>query len=142
MKFPKWIARTTQEQIDVGLNGFAVTLLAESFAHERERFGEDSILLVGYAKDGLPVYITVASVPPTELTVGLRPAFEYVRGVGQALSCEVADALSLKVPNASNKLRELWRRGYLGRRELCAPTGGKEHAYFWPPEPIGPGEHP
>jgi hypothetical protein len=62
-------------------------------------------------------------------SAGLREMLEYVLSVPVARTSEVATALHLKVPNASNKLKQLWREGYILRREQSANTGGVEYEY-------------
>ncbi len=53
----------------------------------------------------------------------------YVLSVEAATAGEAARALDIKVPNASNKLKDLWEEGYILRRERTAPTGGVEYEY-------------
>jgi hypothetical protein len=37
---------------------------------------------------------------------------------------------SVSLPNASNKFKQLWQKGYLLRRERPAETGGVEYVYY------------
>jgi hypothetical protein len=37
---------------------------------------------------------------------------------------------NVSLTNASNKLKQLWQKGYLLRRERAAETGGVEYVYF------------
>ncbi len=60
---------------------------------------------------------------------GLREMLTYVLSVPVALTSEAASALNLKVPNASNKLKQLWLEGYILRRERAASSGGVEYEY-------------
>ncbi|SRR6266487_1795002 len=62
--------------------------------------------------------------------VGLREVLAYVLSVPVARTCEVATALHLKIPNASNKLKHLWQEGYILRREISASSGGVEYEYI------------
>jgi hypothetical protein len=62
--------------------------------------------------------------------LGLRAMLAFVLAVPVARTQEAAAALHLKVPNASNKLRELWAAGYILRREQSADSGGLEFEYF------------
>ncbi len=64
-----------------------------------------------------------------EPSVGLREMLEYVNRVPVARTSEAATALHLKVPNASNKLKQLWQTGYILRREQSAASGGVEYEY-------------
>lgn len=45
-------------------------------------------------------------------------------------AAEAAEALELKVPNASTKLKQLWEQGFVLRREDVADSGGVEFLYF------------
>ena len=65
-----------------------------------------------------------------EPSVGLREMLEYVNHVPVARTSEAATALHLKVPNASNKLKQLWLEGYILRREQSANSGGVEYEYI------------
>jgi len=62
-------------------------------------------------------------------SIGLRDMLQYVLSVPAAFTSEAASALHLKIPNASNKLKQLWLEGYILRREHVAPSGGIEYAY-------------
>ncbi len=60
---------------------------------------------------------------------GKRAMLDYVLSIGAATAGEAARALEIKVPNASNKLKELWEEGYVLRRERIASSGGVEYEY-------------
>lgn len=62
---------------------------------------------------------------------GLRDMFAYVLSVPVARTSEAAASLGLKVPNASNKLKQLWQEGYILRREQSASSGGVEYEYIY-----------
>jgi hypothetical protein len=61
---------------------------------------------------------------------GLRDMLAYVLRVPVAVTSAAAAALGLKVPNASNKLKQLWESGYILRRERAAASGGTEYEYL------------
>ena len=63
-------------------------------------------------------------------SIGLHEMFEYVQGREVSRTREAATALHLNVPNASNKLKQLWQEGYILRRELSATSGGIEYEYL------------
>jgi hypothetical protein len=63
-------------------------------------------------------------------TVGLSAMLAFVLAVPMARTQETAAALGLNVPNASNKLKQLWAEGYLLRREQSRSPGGLEYEYF------------
>jgi hypothetical protein len=65
-----------------------------------------------------------------ELSPGLRHMFDYVLSRPVARTSEAAASLGLKVPNASNKLKQLWQEGYILRREQSASSGGVEYEYL------------
>lgn len=52
---------------DSKLNAWAVELLAESFAKCRPQWAGKAVVLIGYGKDELPVYISVSSQAPKTL---------------------------------------------------------------------------
>ena len=62
-------------------------------------------------------------------SAGLRDMLMYVLSVPVARTSDAASALDLKVPNASNKLKQLWLEGYILRRERVAHSGGVEYEY-------------
>ncbi len=64
-----------------------------------------------------------------EPSAGLRDMFGYVLSVPVARTSEAATSLGLKVPNASNKLKQLWQEGYILRYEQSASSGGIEYDY-------------
>jgi hypothetical protein len=66
MKTPTWAAQTKQQQRRIGINPFAVELLAESFAAHREVWEDGTLLVIGMGKDRQPVYICISSEPPAE----------------------------------------------------------------------------
>jgi len=61
---------------------------------------------------------------------GLKEMLIYALKVPVVYTNEAARELDLKVPNASNKLNQLWKAGYILRRERVATSGGLEHEYF------------
>lgn len=65
-----------------------------------------------------------------EPSAGLRDMFSYVVSVPIARTSEAATSLGLKIPNASNKLKQLWQEGYILRREQSASSGGVEYEYI------------
>jgi hypothetical protein len=71
MKKPKLAAVTMQQQLDAGINAFAVQLLAESHADRPEQWGDQTLCLLGRAHNGTTVYILISTQQP-EL-----PQFEW-----------------------------------------------------------------
>ena len=65
-----------------------------------------------------------------KLNPGLREMFDYVCSVPVARTSEAVVTLGLKVPNASNKLKQLWQEGYILRQEQSASSGGVEYEYL------------
>jgi hypothetical protein len=64
MKKPKYAALRTQQQLDAGINGFAVELMAESHADRPERWRDETILLRGTAHNGAYVYMLISTECP------------------------------------------------------------------------------
>ena len=63
-------------------------------------------------------------------SVGLRGMLQYVLSNRVAGTSEAAAALGIQVPNAGNKLMQLWREGYVLRRERDAHRGRREYEYL------------
>lgn len=61
---------------------------------------------------------------------GVREMLSYVLSVPSTNTSEAAHILHLKIPNASNKLKQLWQEGYIMRRERIASSGGVEYEYY------------
>ena len=61
---------------------------------------------------------------------GIREMLNYVLSVPSTSTSEVAQSLHLKIPNASNKLKQPWQEGYILRRERIATSGGVEYEYY------------
>ena len=58
---------TKQEQFKVGLNSFAIELLAESFEQRLQHPDggfDEGVCVIGYGKDRKPVYITISPDEP------------------------------------------------------------------------------
>lgn len=72
----------------------------------------------------------ISRVLGPEPSTGLRDMFSYVLFVPVVRTSEAAASLGLKVPNASNKLKQLWQEGYIFRREQSANSGGVEYEYI------------
>ncbi len=68
--------------------------------------------------------------------IGLQPSrgnkalFDFVLKYGETSASEVAEALELKLTNASTKLKQLLESGFILRRDEKAPSGGVEFRYF------------
>lgn len=66
---------------------------------------------------------------PSQMLTGL---FEYLVAREGTTTSEAVSALGLNTSNASNKLKALWQKGYVLRRERTAQSGGIEFEYFVP----------
>lgn len=66
MKAPKYMSSTMQRTSDARLNPFAAQLLAESFADEPARFGDETVLIVARAHKGTPVFLLLSTRQPTK----------------------------------------------------------------------------
>jgi len=72
---------------------------------------------------------TISRILGPEPSTGLRDMLQYVRSVPVARTSEAEAKLHLKIPNASNKLKQLWLEGYILRQEQSASSGGVEYEY-------------
>ena len=64
---------------------------------------------------------------PTPGNVGI---LNYILSNGEGTAANVTKKLNLQLTNASTKLRQLEKEGFIMRREEPSPTGGIEHRYF------------
>jgi len=64
-----------------------------------------------------------------EMSAATRELVDYVLKRGSVVASEVAGDLGLSVPNASTRLKNLVRDGYLLRTEDVAESGGIEFKY-------------
>ena len=64
MKYPKYAAITMQEQLDHGINAFAMQLMAEAHADDPDRFKDETVLLIGHAHNRTPVYMIISTQKP------------------------------------------------------------------------------
>ena len=68
--------------------------------------------------------------------IGLQPsrgnarALEFALKREEVTAAELASALKLQITNASMKLKQLWEKGFLLRRQTAAASGGVEFVYF------------
>jgi hypothetical protein len=65
LKAPAYFVETAQQASDVGINPFALTLLAESFADNPERFGDENVILLAHAHNGQEVWFIMTKKRPT-----------------------------------------------------------------------------
>jgi hypothetical protein len=65
MKAPAYFIETAQQASDVGINPFALILLAESFADDPQRFGDENLLLLAHAHNGTQVWFVMSKTRPT-----------------------------------------------------------------------------
>jgi hypothetical protein len=64
MKRPKYFVETPQQASDVGVNPFALTLLAESFADAPDRFGGENVVFLAHAHNGQEVWFVMTKTRP------------------------------------------------------------------------------
>jgi hypothetical protein len=68
--------------------------------------------------------------------IGLQPSEGNARPLEFALrreevtAADLVSAQKLTITNASMKLKQLWEKGFLLRRQTVAPSGGIEFVYF------------
>ena len=63
-------------------------------------------------------------------SAGCVDVLKLVLGKMETKASDVSKELSLKIANASMKLKQLWEEGFILRREDIADTGGIEFVYF------------
>jgi hypothetical protein len=63
-------------------------------------------------------------------TAGNEEVLKYVLSKGEASAASVARELKLQLTNASTKLRQLEKDGFIMRHDEASPTGGIEYIYF------------
>ena len=63
-------------------------------------------------------------------TSGNEAILNYTLSKVEATAADVAKTLNLQVTNASTKLRQLEKEGFVMRRQEPSPTGGIEYRYF------------
>lgn len=71
-------------------------------------------------------YRLLGPQPPAGCADALRLVLERF----EVRASDVSKALTLKIANASMKLKQLWEQGFILRREDAADTGGIEYVYF------------
>ena len=64
MKAPKYCVETTQQAINLGLNGFALTLMAESFADAPVKFDNENVAFLAHAHNGQEVWFIMTKTRP------------------------------------------------------------------------------
>jgi hypothetical protein len=64
MKRPKYFVEGVQGAIDAHLNGFALQLMAESFADDPQKFGDENVILSAHAHNGVQVYFVMTKKLP------------------------------------------------------------------------------
>lgn len=65
-----------------------------------------------------------------ELSEAMRLIFNVVVTQSGVTTAETAERLEQTVSNVSNKMKALFKAGYILRRERVAPSGGIEFEYF------------
>ncbi len=64
MKAPKYCIVTLQQAIDLGLNGFALVLMAESFADAPAKFDHENVAFLAHAHNGQEVWFIMSKSRP------------------------------------------------------------------------------
>lgn len=83
-------------------------------------------------KQGQPLFVWMDG---KSRLIGLQPSEGSVRPLEFALrreevtAADLASAQKLTITNASMKLKQLWEKGFLLRRQTVAPSGGIEFVY-------------
>lgn len=109
----------------VGKKGFYVTNVANEVLLDNIRAGADKLNFPIHAECNGKWELLGPKPKRTQVSL-----YEYVMNNGWIAASEVAEALDLKINNASNKLKELVSSGLLMRKEGIAESGGVEFYYF------------
>lgn len=64
MKRPKHFIVTLQQASNLGINPFALSLLAESFADKPDLFGNENVVLLARAHTGQEVWFVMTKTQP------------------------------------------------------------------------------
>jgi hypothetical protein len=64
LKRPKYFVETKQQALDLGLNAFALELMAESFADMPEKFGDENVVFLAHAHNRQPVWFIMTKEMP------------------------------------------------------------------------------
>jgi hypothetical protein len=134
------------KQMDASFSRESVIALAKNF---RGRYGfcitnvEDKDILANWEHGANRLEQPIIAWAGNQPTIigpqpgpGVQEMLKYVFSVPVARTNEAAAILELKVPNASNKLKQLWEAGYIFRRERAGASGGIEFDYFAIREPV------
>jgi len=106
-----------------GEKGFFLTHLKSKDLLDNWKAGAEALLQpVNVITDRL---VTIGPVP----SKGLQDVLDYVNSASKTTASEVARKLRIQVTNASTKLNMLREKGYILRKELTAPSGGREFEY-------------
>jgi hypothetical protein len=74
-------------------------------------------------------HVKMLGLEPSPGTVAV---LEFLLDEGEVRTSDVAQRLQITPSNASNKLKQLWRDGFLVRAEQAAASGGVEFTYRLP----------
>lgn len=134
------------KQMDASFSRESVIALARNY---RGRYGfcisdvEDKDILANWEHGANRLEQPIIAWAGNQYTIigpqpgpGIKDMLKYVISVSVARTNEAAAILELKVPNASNKLKQLWETGYILRRERAGASGGIEFDYFAIREPV------
>ncbi|USH01075.1 hypothetical protein K6Q96_08985 [Grimontia kaedaensis] len=114
-----------QAQDLIGKKGFYVTNVANEVLLDNIRAGADKLPFPIHAECNGSWHLLGPEPKRTQ-----QALYEYVMNKGWVAASDVAEALDLKINNASNKLKELVTSGLLMRKEGIAESGGVEYYYF------------
>jgi hypothetical protein len=64
MKRPKYFVETMQQALDLGLNAFAMQLMAESFSDVPEKFGDENVVFLTHDHQRREVWFIMTKTMP------------------------------------------------------------------------------
>lgn len=123
MKLPRYFCENHQQAHACGINPFALSLLAESFADEPDKFGSENVALLAHAHNGQEVWFVLTKrrpepadfdATPTDQEECSGPHTNYLHCVkGCTCSCHAngsdCDRCNVSMDELQ-QLRKLWRR--------------------------------
>lgn len=88
MKLPRYFVETAQQQADCRINPFALALLAESFADDPQKFGDENVLLLAQAHNGHAVWFIMSKTKPTAADFDPEGAIDLRTALAKSLKLQ------------------------------------------------------
>jgi hypothetical protein len=66
MRKPKYFIQTMQDALNVGMNAFALQLLAEAFSDDFDKFGDDNVIVLMHDHKHRDVWMVMTKTMPSD----------------------------------------------------------------------------